>query len=443
MFNQIHFKMKRFFALMTISALLFAACEKNPENKTAKVSVSMEKDGTAYVKEGVAVNMKVLNGTTSYTSETDESGVASFEIPSGIYEASVSFKVSADGQITILNGINSNITVSAGGEYEFKIQLTESTAGQIIIKELYVGGCPKDDGSGYFQNDAYVILYNNSELEADASDISFGFCYPTNANSTSKYMVDGVLSYEAEGWLPAQYAIWRFETQVMIPPYSQIVVAIKGAIDHTATYSQSVDLSKGEYYCMYDPESGYNLAATYPAPSAAIPTSHYLKATVYGSGSAWPISSSGPAFLLINKDGIETFASNADNYDFTPGTKLPALKLPVEWVTDAVEVYRSTYDTNSKRITPNVDAGYVYFESQKGYSVYRNVDKEATEAIEGNKDKLVYDYALGTTLDEGVSTDPSGIDAEASIANGAVIIYSDTNNSTNDFHQRAKASLRK
>ncbi len=30
------------------------------------------------------------------------------------------------------------------------------------------------------------------------------------------------------------------------------------------------------------------------------------------------------------------------------------------------------------------------------------------------------------------STDPSGIDAEASIANGAVIIYKDTNNSGND-----------
>ncbi len=40
------------------------------------------------------------------------------------------------------------------------------------------------------------------------------------------------------------------------------------------------------------------------------------------------------------------------------------------------------------------------------------------------------------------STDPSGIDAEASLKNGARIIYQDTNNSTNDFHQRKQASLR-
>jgi ABC-type tungstate transport system permease subunit len=55
-----------------------------------------------------------------------------------------------------------------------------------------------------------------------------------------------------------------------------------------------------------------------------------------------------------------------------------------------------------------------------------------------NAGKLVYNYALGV----GNSTDPSGIDAEASIKQGAHIIYQDTNNSTNDFHERQKFSIR-
>ena len=76
--------------------------------------------------------------------------------------------------------------------------------------------------------------------------------------------------------------------------------------------------------------------------------------------------------------------------------------------------------------------------AKMGYTLYRNVDKEATEAIKENEGKLVYNYSLGV---EG-STDPSGIDAEASIKNGARIIYKDTNNSTVDFHLRSKASLR-
>ena len=51
-------------------------------------------------------------------------------------------------------------------------------------------------------------------------------------------------------------------------------------------------------------------------------------------------------------------------------------------------------------------------------------------------------YIGGTeTLEDG-STDPSGIDAEASIKKGAIIVYQDTNNSSKDFHQRKVASLK-
>ena len=82
--------------------------------------------------------------------------------------------------------------------------------------------------------------------------------------------------------------------------------------------------------------------------------------------------------------------------------------------------------------------GAVSLTNYLGHVVYRNVDKEATEALSENAGKLVYNYALG--VDE--STDPSGIDAEASMKNGAHIIFQDLNNSTQDFHERQKCSLR-
>jgi hypothetical protein len=115
--------------------------------------------------------------------------------------------------------------------------------------------------------------------------------------------------------------------------------------------------------------------------------------------------------------------------------------LPTDWILDGVEVYRRGYDNNLKRAPAFVDAGYVYHDTGMGYTIYRNVDAEATLAIEGNADKIVYNYALGTAS-QGGTTDPSGIDAEASAKNGARVIYKDTNNSTNDFHLRARASLR-
>ena len=85
----------------------------------------------------------------------------------------------------------------------------------------------------------------------------------------------------------------------LLKPGEEVVV-YNGAINHTLTYSNSVNLSNSNYYAMDDPESGYSLASYYPTPSEAIPTSHYLKAYKYGTGTGWPISVTGPHFYLHN-----------------------------------------------------------------------------------------------------------------------------------------------
>ena len=74
---------------------------------------------------------------------------------------------------------------------------------------------------------------------------------------------------------------------------------------------------------------------------------------------------------------------------------------------------------------------------------YRNVSGGtfAIAVVHEGKSSVIegtYDAATGTG-----STDPSGIDAEASIANGAHIIYQNTNDSGRDFHERVKSSLKK
>jgi hypothetical protein len=310
---------------------------------------------------------------------------------------------------------------------------------------MYIGGCLKNDGSGTFTHDRYVIIYNNTAVKVDASNICFAFI-GSNSNSPAvlKSLIDadGNLVYEQEGMIPAMHGVWRFNTKVEIEPYSQIVVAICGAINHTETYSKSVNLANSAYYAMYDIESGYSQATMYPAPAAVIPTTNYLLATKYGAGTGWTISVSSPAFFIFKKEGIHEYASNPDNRD-TRGS-FEGAKIPFEWIVDGVEIFvRGADDRNTKRLTANVDAGNVQHTNKLGYSLYRNVDKAATEAIEGNKDKLVYGYTGGTKdADvEGGTTDPSGIDAEKSIANGAKIVYMDTNNSTADFHERQFASL--
>jgi hypothetical protein len=430
-----------YFLLLALVTVGISSCSDDDDIKVFDVTVQLTNSGSTSIDlSGITVKM-TNNSGSAYEAETDANGAALFTLPAGLYEASASGTKSVDGYTYAFNGLVSNVAVAETTTSPITVALTESKSSQIVIKELYAGGCQKDDGSGVYQTDKYVILYNNSAFDASISNLCFGMCTPLNAHGTNSDYVDGKLGYEGEGWIPAGYAIWYAQGTVEIPAYSQIVVAINGAIDHTGTYSNSVDLSNADY-CMYDLDV-YTLATYYPAPSSTISSSNYLKAVNFGQGTAWPMSAISPAFFVFQTKGTDpvAFANDPDKTNYYDGkTTAPNTRkmVPTDWVLDAVEVYTTTSTANQKRLTSAVDAGYVYFTNKYGYTVYRNVDKEATEAIEGNSSKLVYSYSLGVDT----STDPSGIDAEASIKNGAKIVYKDTNNSTNDFHQRSKSSLR-
>lgn len=326
-----------------------------------------------------------------------------------------------------------------------KPQMEEMNVDQIIIKEVYNGGCMKDDGTSKFQHDKYIILYNNCPQKAVINNLCFGMGSPASASANNKnYDADGNLTYESEGFIPVWNGIWWFPQSLVIEPYSQVVVNVCGAIDNTQTVSQSVNFAHSDYYCMYDPESGYFNTNYYPTPSDVIPTSHYLKAILYAQANAWPLSVTSPAIVLFQTRDVypQEFATNAENYwyDEQKVDKINrCVKVPNEWIIDGMEVFATSYrEKCTKRLTADIDAGYVWLTNYQGHSLYRNVDQEMTESLPENKGKLVYGY------DKGVdgSTDPSSIDAEASIKNGAHIVYQDTDNSSADFHERIKCSLR-
>ena len=326
--------------------------------------------------------------------------------------------------------------------------LPDQNVDQIIIKEIYNGGCPMDEGTDMFQMDKCIILYNNCPQQAVVNNLCFGMATPYNAESpsiNSIYGEDGRLVYEKDGFTPAQNGIWYYPHSLVIEPYSQVVINVHGAIDNTQTYSQSVSYANKDYYCMYDPESGYNNTKYYPTPADVIPTSHYLKTVKFGQGNAWPLSTTAPALFIFQPQNTDpvNFANNADNLWYAPGVAqtpvYACVKVPNEWIIDAVEVFNAAKKEDSKkRLTADLDVGYVYLTNKLGHVLYRNVDKEMTESLSENNGKLVYGYALGV---DG-STDASGIDAEASIRNGAHIVFLDNNNSSEDFHERQKCSLR-
>lgn len=351
--------------------------------------------------------------------------------------------------ITMTNGDKEEISTEdiRGIEYvQSTVQQEDKNADQIIIKEIYNGGVLLDDGSKSYHFDKCIILYNNCPQQAVANNLCFGFCSPYNAQgNNNNYSENGKLSYESLGFIPALNGIWYYPHSLVIEPYSQVVVNVHGAIDNTQTVSNSVNYANKDYYCMYDPESGYDHTSYYPTPADVIPTSHYLKAIRYGLGNGWALSNTAPAVYIFQTKNAtpDVYATTADNQWYDGGNTHQesghCIKVPNEWIIDGVEVYtNSKKEDCKKRLTADIDAGYVWLTNQLGHSIYRNVDKESTEALAENSGKLVYNYSLGVDS----STDPSGIDAEASIKNGAHIIYMDTNNSTADFHERQKCSLR-
>jgi hypothetical protein len=406
-------------------------------------------------------DLEVSLGT--YKALTDASGIAAFEVIAGIYEASASEQREDEYYKYNLNANKSGISVNETWtgldtvklEYVLSAtpQLDEGSSapqGRVIVKELYNSGCPKDDGSGTFNYGTYLILYNNSNGVADLTHLAIATTLPANGHASNNFLSDGELLYASEKWLPAGFGIVYFPNKVELEPGQQLVIALSSAINNTQTYQQAVNFAHEEYYAVYDPESGFNHTLTYPAPAQEIPASHYLKGIRLqgASSTSFMVSLNSPALFLFTPpagSSIVDIATDANRLTIPPSS-LPsqvALKVPVEWVVDGIEVFaNSNLPASKKRLTPDVDGGWVGLTNAQGYTLYRNVDKEATEAITGNAGKLVYDYALGTNNLENGSTDPSGIDAEASIKNGARIIYKETNNSANDFHQRKKASLR-
>lgn len=413
------------------------SCSRNGL-QTCDVSIALTQNGSVLEKSGVEIILKELSSSFEYRALTDESGCASFSVMPGIYDASCDFG-EGSGQY---NGLLSTMKVYRDAVNSFSLDLNFIQSNPVIIKEVYFSRCIDPMGKLY-SSAAYMLIYNNSAEEVKLENFAIAQGCPSKADSNNPYLTRGI---DKLGYVPALSSVWWFQQDVVLAPYSQILVSIYAAIDHTQEIPNSVDLSSADYV-MYDPEVFGN-ERYYFAPYSGIDKSHYMKTWSYVADlDSWGVSFKSPCFFIFQTEGMtpEAFVKDMDNIEDPDGKGTQnCAKVKTAWVLDGVEIFDSKDITVShKRLASAVDAGYVVSVERKGYSVYRNVDKAATEALPENEGLLVYGYDCGTEDEEGGSTDPSGIDAEASIVKGAHIIYKDSNNSTKDFHLRRRASIKK
>jgi hypothetical protein len=206
-------------------------------------------------------------------------------------------------------------------------------------------------------------------------------------------------------------AIWQFSgdgDDFPLQPGEDAVVCLKGAVDHSAQYPLSVNLNRPGYFVCYN-NTYFPNTTSHPAPGDMISIDRYLKVVVKtGQANAYTVSISSPTLVLFKAKGqsIDEFVRQTGTVVPVPGSTVDnVVKIPFDWVVDAVEVFDGTSSLNSKRLPATMDAGYV----------------------------MQTDTYLGRSLARNV-------DAAASAAAGYEVLE-DTNNSLNDFYERDKQSL--
>jgi len=409
--------MKRLLFLFFIGLAGLAACTSLPDTPYEEALLELEvrvlypEAYASCCREGVTVTLEEISSMNRYTAPTDASGRSRFRVVRGIYRVSVADRT--DG--AVFNGLIDRVRLTEG-DAQVALSLVFSRPGSIVIKEIYSGGCSKAPEQGVYQSDRYFILHNNSSEVLYLDGLCFGTLEPYNSNSssgnawTSIDPATGATLFRE--YAPIVEAVWRFPgggTDFPLAPGGDAVVAVNGAVDHTEQYPLSVNLNRAEYFVCYDRTLFPNVSY-HPAPGDLIQQSHYLEVAVkVGRSNAYILSLGSPTLVIFRApegtDMTEYLADRAQSTVMKPESNDICVKVPWEWIIDGVEVYNGSSSNNVKRLSDVVDAGFVYLSAPSlGHTLHRRLDEAASSA--------------------------AGYE-----------IYTDTNNSSNDFYEREVQSL--
>ena len=403
--------MKRF-ALIGF-ALLVAACAEEykcpwPDSlQRLSVNAVYPAGYASAVHEGAVIRIEDIASGAAYAAKTDRRGLAEIEIPSGIYRITCSDRTGRD----LFNGTADKVVVTERRIVD--LPLSHSTAGTLVIKELYTGGCSKAPEEGTYQSDQYVIIHNNDSETEYLDSLCFGTLSPYNSTAVNNWVEYDPVTGETvfPDFAPVVTVVWQIPgngKNFPIGPGEDAIIALRGAVDHTAQYPLSVNLNRPDVFVCYNPTYFPN-TLYHPAPGDKVQAERYAKVVIKtGQANANTVSLASPTFVLFRSEGmpIEEYVLQPDVVQTTPGNSADrVVKVPYTWIVDGVEVFDGRSSGNKKRLSPAADAGFVTLSDIfKGHTVRRKVDENASSE------------------------------------NGFEVL-TDTNNSSNDFYESEIQSL--
>lgn len=335
-----------------------------------------------YSGAGIVVTVGDIDKGHKYETVTGEGGTAMLRLPVGNYRVIVNEKA----EEFIFNGSADNVILD-GADKALKIDMVSSRKGEIVIKEIYCGGCQAYPLQGRYSRDSYVILHNNSSKVQYLDNLCFGTLDPYNAGAVNVWTDSGTGASISDEFVPVIQAVWKIGgdgSAFPLGPGEDAVISVYGAIDHTITYEQSVNLDNPVYFVCYDnvlfPNTKYH-----PAPGPGISLDRYLQVVIKtGQSNAYTFSVTSPAVVIFRAQGqtIEDFVEGAGNVVQKPGSTVDrVVKVPVEWILDGVEVFTGNTVGNTKRLGPAIDAGFIPLSAPYlRHTLHRYTDVEETEA---------------------------------------------------------------
>lgn len=376
-------------------------------SSTINVRVSMP-TGFSYPVAGLVVKLNDPTTGLSFQGTTNSQGEVAIHVAHGSYFATTETKFTEPGGIIyIFNATSSKIRVSPidPKSVTTNLNLTVSKAGQIVIKEVYYGGCFDIPTNKSYSKDQYIILYNNSSETAYLDSLCIGVTWPYNAPSTPNTYWYKTGTTELRDSVPMTSHGWMFPgtgNSLPLQPAGQVVLALN-AIDHSLTVTASVNLGVSGYWALYNatttkgqsvPNVGVNLMENY---------------WKVGTATSYVLSSLSPAVFIFNMGGKTSTQFITDTYtwnlQYPTNRNFDVLMVDKNLVLDGVDCFRNL--TDYKRLRPEIDNGFAKTDgSGQGQSIHRKVDIAATAAANGR------------------------------------IVYQDTNNSSNDFEKRTTVSLK-
>ena len=359
------------------------------------------------VHEGAVIRVEDIASGAAYAAHTDRRGLAEIRIPSGIYRITCSDRTGRD----LFNGTADKVVVTERRIVD--LPLSHSTTGTLVIKELYTGGCSKAPEEGTYQSDQYVIIHNNDTETEYLDSLCFGTLSPYNSTAVNNWVEYDPVTGETvfPDFAPVVTVVWQLPgsgKSFPLGPGEDAVIALRGAVDHTAQYPLSVNLNRPDVFVCYNPTYFPN-TLYHPAPGDKVSPERYAKVVIKtGQANANTVSLASPTFVLFRSEGlpIEEYVLQPDVVQTTPGNSADrVVKVPYSWIVDGVEVFDGRSSGNKKRLSPAADAGFVALSDIfKGHTVRRKVD-------------------------------------EAASAENGFEVLMDTNNSSNDFYESEIQSL--